>query len=597
MIRRITENKSFKIAKLLCFALLTANAFTVDFLDFPGKFNYLTVLLTFVFYIFYSCFDAKECKISKTILVFASLTAFFLLVGKVYAPMNSTELLWGSKKRLLQSFLCLIGYTLFFYRVYVIVNNAFYALSKKEDSLRWFDAIIKGKTGILKTSGIILVIWLPILLICYPGALNADASYQIWQGVGRYAYDNIHPLTDTLLLKVCLEIGKMLGSYNRGLYLHVLIQTVSLIFVMSYSLHVLYKKEVNRIYIFAVMLIYIFAPMYSNFATTTIKDTLFATWILLYVTVLFDFLYGNDKKMTLKSAIEVVSSASLVMLFRNNGVIFVIGSAIPLAICLWKNEAKIWRKILGIVIYVILPFAVFVTVTLALTYGLSATRINGKESLSIPFQQTARYVREYYDEVTPKEWEVMEGVFIQPESLGALYDPNISDPIKRQYSDEASNADVIRYLTVWAKMFFKHPGVYFEAFFNHIYGWFDVGAVNDIRYTAENNLFYPPRWGDYEDKVSDWYSAMFRNPILGLLDVVGVYVWWMFLLVYHLAKNKKGFKWTIFMIPLLLSLLVCMASPCFYQHPRYAFPITFTMPFLTGALITAEKNKERGCRE
>ena len=47
-------------------------------------------------------------------------------------------------------------------------------------------------------------------------------------------------------------------------------------------------------------------------------------------------------------------------------------------------------------------------------------------------------------------------------------------------------------------------------------------------------------------------------------------------------------------MPLFISLLICMASPCFYLHPRYAYPIMFTIPFLLGTLGTkaAERPEE-----
>ena len=44
-------------------------------------------------------------------------------------------------------------------------------------------------------------------------------------------------------------------------------------------------------------------------------------------------------------------------------------------------------------------------------------------------------------------------------------------------------ADLFKYAECYVKGFLKHPGVYFDDFFAHIYGWFDLGGEtqSDIR--------------------------------------------------------------------------------------------------------------------
>lgn len=55
-----------------------------------------------------------------------------------------------------------------------------------------------------------------------------------------------------------------------------------------------------------------------------------------------------------------------------------------------------------------------------------------QEALSLPFQQTARYVKEHEEEVTQEEKEAIKGVLAY-NKLGKYYNPKISDPVKATY--------------------------------------------------------------------------------------------------------------------------------------------------------------------
>ena len=81
-------------------------------------------------------------------------------------------------------------------------------------------------------------------------------------------------------------------------------------------------------------------------------------------------------------------------------------------------------------------------------------------------------------------------------------------------------------------------------------------------------------------------------PFLALLENVGFYTWLLFILagVAFRGKSEKG----ILLTPLFISLFICMVSPCFYLHPRYAYPIMFTIPFLYG-IMNGGKNGEGNC--
>ena len=89
-------------------------------------------------------------------------------------------------------------------------------------------------------------------------------------------------------------------------------------------------------------------------------------------------------------------------------------------------------------------------------------------ALSIPFQQTALYVKTCGDEVTEEERAVIDSV-LDYDKLGQ-YNPVLSDPVKTTYRFDDSKLP--EYFRVWFQMFLKHPGIYVEAFLLKSYGFF-----------------------------------------------------------------------------------------------------------------------------
>ena len=143
----------------------------------------------------------------------------------------------------------------------------------------------------------------------------------------------------------------------------------------------------------------------------------------------------------------------------------------------------------------------------------------------------------------------------------------------------------------WAQGFFNHPGVYFDAFFAHIYGWFTPGVSNAIRYeTPYTDITQQGLFKDAGKYLIFLYRFANRIPFLGVLENIGAYVWGLFFFIFYTKRTKK--QDVLFgSIPLLVSLLVCMASPCFIAHPRYGMPIMMTLPFLYGFMLTKKEEQ------
>ena len=123
------------------------------------------------------------------------------------------------------------------------------------------------------------------------------------------------------------------------------------------------------------------------------------------------------------------------------------------------------------------------------------------------------------------------------DNLAELYDPRISDPVKNTFNDEASASELIRYLSVWIKQFFKHPMVYVHATVNQNYYLLYPAVENNIVYSQTYWEAYKdkyPKTEGFQDAVPEQPSEiriedngfqllMFSIPVIGALSSPAVY--------------------------------------------------------------------------
>ena len=208
------------------------------------------------------------------------------------------------------------------------------------------------------------------------------------------------------------------------------------------------------------------------------------------------------------------------------------------------------------------------------------------EALSIPFQQTARYVSIYYDEVTKEEKELINYV-LDYDKIKDNYNPRISDNVKSTY--HGTNDDLINYFKgAWLSQFFNHPDVYFEATFNNIYGYFYPFAVEEASgiYDVTNNdatikLFNESVRNKEALEGLDEYIKEFENtPIINFFCNSAIQFWLVFYICLYLL-NRRKFNLLFIVLPSVVGILVCIAGPTFtWNGLRYALPVIYSSPII-----------------
>ncbi|MCD8363656.1 MAG: DUF6020 family protein [Lachnospiraceae bacterium] len=388
----------------------------------------------------------------------------------------------------------------------------------------------------------------------------------------------------------------MLGSASIGIFCYVLLQMVVSALILSYTIKVMKTLGVRKRFRYAALLIYGVIPLFSNYLTQVMKDSLYSIFVVLLITLITESLLGQ--KATVFHMICIGLTAIGVCLLRNNGIYIIYALLIGLILCNIIKRQKI---------YILLLFPFIVAVIINTSYNsillpsLGIQSGSVKEALSIPFQQTARYVKEYPEEVTEEEAYIISEV-LDYENLAELYNPDLSDSVKGTYTGK--NEMLPAYFRVWFSMFLKHPGVYLEATLNNCYAFFyvNVGGMqsNGIIITTQN-LDEELQFDEFENMFK-WRVRLRRAiiqfsqlPLISLLCNCGVHFWIAIYLTIKLSVNRHG-KLLLLLIPSAVGILVCIAGPTYYNCGlRYALPIIYANPFLvsiSGKLLNDYKLSE-----
>lgn len=592
-----------------------------------------TQLITFVgIFILYSWADqyvkeqkwdlrAKVCTILPALLF-----AGFMVVGFSFAQINSLDLVLVNRVQKIKAFMAFIGYGI----IFTVLIACFYTWLSR---CRFFgptqsDRCVKGLLGWYKeklstkpfqTAFLTLfVLYIPHMALSYPGLFMGDVADMVKQGFNipetttgylvlvdeNVRLNGHHPIVYTMLIHGYLILGKtFFGSYNVGIFLMSLTQLLGICLVVSAGIWSLRKSGLHDTILISLLAYFAFAPQMQNYMFLITKDILAACALLLFLLSLCRIMKkspgGNGRD------IVAISLCGIAMgLLRNDGKYIILGSII-FALFLVKE----YRKVLfasGSAIALVL--GLFFNVLMPTFHITPASR---REVLSVPFQQTARYFRDYRDEVTEEEWLAVDAV-LDAETIGERYAPSVptsADVVKGTFRKTATNVELLNYFKVWFQMGLKHPGVYVQATLNNYYNYFYPGArladmysygwskmcmqaANDHAELKELGVHFShiERLDGVRTAYVTLQESLFGIPVLSVLRSSAAYVWLLMLLVFYLIA-QKAWKGLALTAPLMLSVGICCLGPCNGEYFRYLYGVSVCLPIILFQAISLCRNQ------
>lgn len=534
-----------------------------------------------------------------------------MITGYAYEKSNSVGSIFDSNISLAKNVIAFVLLFVCFYIGIVVVCSIADRInvvnpSSKNGSCNFYIEKLRQRPFIVSLITL-LIVYIPYVLCHFPIVLMGDSYDQILQGFNIPAYtsetiqlisENVtlnshHPVVHTLLLHFFLMLGKTIYSYNLGAFLYAFANLLALLSVVSLTIKVLVKNNVKNRWILVLLLYFALTPHVQEYMFLCTKDTWFAVLLMLFYLLFFDFL--KIRKKGIHYIILILVSLGII-LFRNEGKYFII-----LSFVIFFVMNRSYRKKLLLLAGSVICFSIFYTSVLLPVNQISPG--SSREMLSIPFQQTARYVKAYEDEVTAEEKEAIAQI-LDYDHLAELYNPNLADPVKSTYNKYADKDDLKKYISVWIKMGIKHPDIYITAFWNNKYQFlypvfntaqyynykgnefYDLSyseemmnSVNDTGSSVGLDLHYPERFS----KLRVWYENFLENawdvPVLSCFKTTAFYVWGILLWgIYAIIRRRK--KSFLCFVPMLIQMLICMAGPANGYYFRYMYPLAFCLPMI-----------------
>lgn len=423
------------------------------------------------------------------------------------------------------------------------------------------------KHPLLTSSLIMAICMLPYVLAFFPGSLSWDATRSLNQFFTDDSLENHHPVLFSAVYSAVYYFGRSIGNMlafgeqsvispdNIAVFMLVMIQLIATAFAFGGIVSSLIKLKAPFPFVIISLVFLSFWPIWGSFVQVVMKDSLYTAILTGFIVAIARLLLPelrDNRSIQPWMWASAVALGILGCLFRNNGVFIVMPTLIGASLLI-----KGWRVFGSVVIVAAAYILTTSFIYPFLGVDMSTTQ---KEALSIPFQQTARYVSEYADEVTEEEKSAIDAV-LPYELLSDLYIPDLSDPVKDAYklnnseiegskSYAESHPDALKeYLKVWLSMGLKHPDCYLEATVANTYAYFYPLTVIGPEINRTTVHFYiqgePINQGTYNphyvlpEEIRTGVSAAIKssvtNPWTQWIWSPAPYVWAMLLAWFYIA--------------------------------------------------------------
>lgn len=541
---------------------------------------FIAVSLTFIFYFV----RHDKLQHNKKLNGFCTFCAVFMILGKSYMDLGNWNYLFHGWPQFALAILLMTG-------TFFIIKNSLILLAFAAGKIQWSRVDPRGKTEeflfvkhpFAAPLLIMLILALPYLIIFAPGIMQWDGLAHLLVSFEAIPWTKQYPVFPTWLMGKCVQWGMLLfHSQSWGLFLFTAPQYLIQWLSFSYGMYVLKKMRAPYLIRWGSLLFYSLFPLWKTWGYLLCKDTYYYIFFFLFVTVMTDIYFSERRYRWWQWGLLIIGSVGTAH-FRGNGIY------VLLLFVLWGIFAyrKYWK------VYLVVFFSV--SLSLGITDGLYAGKkdIEGSpvgEVLSIPIQQTARYIREHYEELTEEETLVLQNMFqISLEEVKELYNPELSDPVKNEFVPHPSKEDMSRYFSVWRRQFSKHPDTYIQAFLNHTYGYFypdrkcfweGIGHyyMGNAQHYQDNYFYFEFLLKDAQTRtvIEKAEQLVYDMPVVGMLYSCGLYNLILIGCTLWLLSRRKGKAvWMLSMS--LFTVFMCIMSPV-NAYIRYMLPVMAALP-------------------
>lgn len=577
----------------------------------------LSVIIIPLLYLLYQKSGAiywkRYCSTRGTLCIAipSGMFALFMVIGSAFSNGNTLRPIFENELQLLKSLIAFTGYAfLFFFGIVYLYRwldqvDLFKTASKKRFKPIQLYLNLLGKHPFSTSFITLLVAYIPYIVVSYPAIFMWDSYYQISMVYGYFELNDAHPVTHTLLLKLCLYLGETLfHSINIGIFIYAMLQFLLIAVVVSFLVQTLSEAGVTPGVSVILLLYFVAHPRIESYMFLVTKDPINGAFMALTI-ISFYRLFSEGKRQ--KTYLLIGISVLGMILFRYDSSYILVISLILMFFVM-----KDFRKQVIVILSSILGFLLCWNIFLPSFNINSGGNPNTGGVLSgIMIQQTARCIHDAGNQLTEEEKEAISTCF-NIDIMVSKYTPDDKvDGARSALKTDFSQEDWKRYQSTWLKMFFKYPQIYIEAILNYKYDHlypYKVGLYS-YGYSSTNmgklkNRFdwmlieptHPKRINDLRQGYEALRESFSQVPILNIPFMTSSYWWILFIWLSYCIYRKKKMSVAI-MMPLLILVLVLIAGPTNARYFRYLYPYALCLPIAIILGLTIERDYISGCNK
>lgn len=469
-------------------------------------------------------------------------------------------------------------------------------LTKKETALP-FSKLSDFYNTHTVLSGFIIILscWLPWHIACYPGFASREMHEQFLQSCGKLPlYSQHYSLLLTLAAGIFCRLGIYLKNEDLGFYLYILFQSAVCAYIFALCLGSMKKIGLRPAFLTACLFLFAVFPFGGFIFIWAAADILYGAALLCFTLQTTDLIFFSKADIGRRQIVFYGITFLLLCLLRKDG-IYAAGMTAAAVLLFAVSPGSVYKMALCL----LTSFFTFIFLTKSLFPFMGFAPDSRRELLSVPFQQTARYLKYHSGSVSEQELSHISRT-LDTSVIADAYNPVISDPVKNTYRLNLSPEEtrlLKNYFKTWFKMFFRHPGTYIQATMANSFAYYT--------FTPYFNLYRPQSPGDgfypgYSQTTSSlkqftqklYFLTAWNIPFFYLLCSFAFYTWLFVLIGIYLLTNGRR-KALIAMIPAGTAVLACIFSPV-NGLLQYYLPVMMCLPFLFAFAASPSFGERRG---
>ena len=462
---------------------------------------------------------------------------------------------------------------------------------------------------------IIMLFWTPYLLALYPGVMWYDTGNQLLQlnNLPNLFTDgqmtDHHPVFDTMIFGLFVRLGNVLGSGDWGIFLYSIVQSLVTASVMSFC--IIYMRRIGSTYrLCALSLVFVsLFPIFPMYSSAMVKDSLFLPVFMLFCIQCVEIVRSRGEILgSVWFWCSLIAISLLLALTKKTGVYIAIFIGVLMLVVVRSGLRKRMVTVIaivGFVMMILLPKVVFPVCDIA---------PGGKqEMLSVPFQQSARLVRDHGEDIPSEQREIIE--LVLGDDVAIRYVVTNADSVKGFVWDSSKDKYLPEYVKAWFQGLLEHPWTYIEAFLGMESSWITLPNADDenvgellmpVYAQGTDHSFFEGHeklgltssgtaMAHRIEHVIDWLE---RTPVGMVIFSRAIWTTWLasFLVYECLRRLKKdGAVRMLSLSPIVISYCSLWISPVSgsVESMRYMVPQVYAMPLAFAVLIMVCTSKSR----